>query len=577
MNRIPILSPIAVFLHLLALHAILLWIIAFPTVIGEPYVQPELQPAQTEPEVTDIEIELDAPLLPEEPAQPKEPENVEGPGPLDMGHVSEKNGRLIADLGHQWQGELTIQPHLQRKAESILARAKVPYGAIVLIEVDTGRVLTMAERNVQEHPIAPIMEEGRPTHIALRALAPAASVFKIVTAAALLEAGLSPTKQYDYILAPRRIQKEHISSDKDLQKSDLASALATSNNGFFARHSNRLLSKDDLEQIAYRFGFNRVITFPLLIDASTAQVPRNDLERARMASGFWHTKLTVLHAALIGAAIAGNGTLPAPHLVERLRAPNGRIIEEPESAAAAPGIKPEIAAYLRTELQETVTQGTAREAFKNWPKSLENIVIGGKTGSLNTRDQQHLTSFTWFVGYTLPSEPNEPKLAFAVMVANDDRWWQRAPQVARTFIEFALTAKPDPIVIPEEKPVEVAEIKEESQPENAEVTAQNAEKAELSEPKAAEQPEIKEETKSTPKQNNKPIQLTEESEDAPIPPGQSGKRKKTKSLKSKKKNPDFSHLPTLSDLDSPPPAKPKPAPAPAAKPALPPSDDEDLP
>ena len=69
------------------------------------------------------------------------------------------------------------------------------------------------------------------------------------------------------------------------------------------------LSWDEMRAASHRFGFNQVIPFDILTDASVAKTPRNRLERARMAAGFRHTELTPLHAALIIGAVAKDGEL----------------------------------------------------------------------------------------------------------------------------------------------------------------------------------------------------------------------------------------------------------------------------
>ncbi|MCA9546984.1 MAG: hypothetical protein KC613_21425, partial [Myxococcales bacterium] len=214
------------------------------------------------------------------------------PGALRLQALFEKDGKLFADLGDSWTGELTTDLELQNAATGILNRGRVPFGAVVVLDVKTGRVLAMADRYDERHPAAPKLNPDGPPHLALRAVAPAASVFKIVTSAALLELGVSPTQPQPYAGAKRKLYASHL--DEDLgagaPRADMGEALADSNNGYFARMADRKLAREDLQAIARRFGFNQVVPFPLKTEASTARVPRNRLERARMAAGFWHTR-----------------------------------------------------------------------------------------------------------------------------------------------------------------------------------------------------------------------------------------------------------------------------------------------
>ena len=121
---------------------------------------------------------------------------------------------------------------------------------------------------------------------------------------------------------------------------------------------------DNLNEAANRFAFNRVVPFPLLTDASIAQVPRNDLERSRMAAGFWHSKLTPLHGALIAAAVAKDGQIPAPRFVDALRGPNGKLVEAPVRPPMSQAMSPHAATQLRRAMSRTVRQGTARRIFE---------------------------------------------------------------------------------------------------------------------------------------------------------------------------------------------------------------------
>ncbi len=71
--------------------------------------------------------------------------------------------------------KLTLDPHLQRAAERLLAHSGAHEGAIVASDTRTGRILAWASRGERDYVAEPF--------------APSASLFKIATAAALLEGG----------------------------------------------------------------------------------------------------------------------------------------------------------------------------------------------------------------------------------------------------------------------------------------------------------------------------------------------------------------------------------------------------
>src|SRR5262249_49400036 len=106
---------------------------------------------------------------------------------LDLGKIGFDDLGASAPLAERRIARLTVDAHLQRTPQSILAAHKLPEAAIVLIDPQTGHVLAYASY-VQVGPARDLCSE---------ATSPAASVFKIITGAALVEnAGLTPdTKQ----------------------------------------------------------------------------------------------------------------------------------------------------------------------------------------------------------------------------------------------------------------------------------------------------------------------------------------------------------------------------------------------
>ncbi|MCA9527740.1 MAG: hypothetical protein KC549_15735 [Myxococcales bacterium] len=438
-----LLTPGFILVHLLALHALVIWF-SGPGRAMAPMTEPEVpQVDAPEPdELPDEAEELAGPVAGADPLAAGEGAGADPtrlPGALDLANIYEDAGHMRAGLGHGWTAELTTDVALQKAATAALNRAKVPFGAVVVIDVKTGAILALADRYDEKHEVAPPLSRDGPPHLALRAIAPAASVFKIVTATGLLDRGVSAGAELPYHPAVRKILPQHLEEPgKGAPRADMADALAHSNNGYFARMADQKLSREDMDTLVRRFGFNQVVPFPLLTEASTAKVPRNGLERARMAAGFWHTRLTPLHGALIGAAVAGDGTLPTPRLIAALVAPDGRRVEAPQRPPFAEAMTPKTAANLRTMMEATVRSGTARRAFAKWPESIRHIKVGGKTGTLALREPY--TFYTWFVGY---APVKDPEIAIAVMVGNGRLWWQRGTDVAADVMASYFKARVD--------------------------------------------------------------------------------------------------------------------------------------
>ncbi len=125
--------------------------------------------------------------------------------PIRIGEIAfdEASGRYVAPLGDR-RATLTLDPRLQDRLERALDTYRVPWGATVLIEPATGRILALAEHSRAE--------PGR-RGLSLAALAPAASIFKLVTAAALLEQGIQPDEEVCYHGGKRRLAPRLLADD----------------------------------------------------------------------------------------------------------------------------------------------------------------------------------------------------------------------------------------------------------------------------------------------------------------------------------------------------------------------------
>ena len=81
-------------------------------------------------------------------------------------------------------------------------------------------------------------------------------------------------------------------------------------------------------------------------------------------------------------------------------------------------------------MRTTVTEGTARRAFRRGGGALRGVAVAGKTGSLT--DPAPYRDYSWFVGY---APVDHPEIAVATLVVNGQSWRVRAPTVAREALE----------------------------------------------------------------------------------------------------------------------------------------------
>jgi len=326
-----------------------------------------------------------------------------------------KAGRYVAPLG-SGRAILTVVPGLQQQLEKVLSDNRVPWGATVLIEPRTGRVLALAEHS-QKQP-------GR-HNLSFQALAPAASVFKIVTSAALLERGIGPESEVCYHGGKYRIARANLRDDprRDHRCITLTSALGHSANVVFAKLADRDLTAEMLRGMADRFFFNAPIPFLHAIDVSPAHISSDPFELATTAAGFGPVRLSPLHAALLASVVANGGLFVPPALVESTEG-----VAAPDPAQPTRVVDRTVAESLAAMMRTTVTEGTARRAFRDRRIGpvLGDVTVAGKTGSL--AEPNPYRDYSWFVGFA-PVE--NPRVAVATVVVNERLWRVRAPYVAR--------------------------------------------------------------------------------------------------------------------------------------------------
>ena len=99
----------------------------------------------------------------------------------------EKKGRIWGHLENQWIALLTLDPQLQKITKRHFENSHAALGALAMMEVNTGRVIGLSEYINHNHVVTRRLKIKNDVHLALRALAPAAGLFRIVSTAALLD------------------------------------------------------------------------------------------------------------------------------------------------------------------------------------------------------------------------------------------------------------------------------------------------------------------------------------------------------------------------------------------------------
>lgn len=341
---------------------------------------------------------------------------------LDLLRLDTRGDRVEAPLEGGLTAELTLDPDLQRATLGVLERYDVPEAGVVLMNAKSGELLVYASR----------VHGADPFDVNVRAEAPAASVFKLVTATALLEKpGINAETEQCYRGGLSRIQADELREDPALDRwcVSLSLAMGKSINVVFARLAGRLLTPEGLSATAGALGFGAPIPFEVANEAPRAELPTDPLEFARAAAGFWHTTLSPLAAVSLAQTIASGGVTYRPRIVRAVREAEGNVWQtghEPITVRRA--MPARVAHELTTMMQQTVASGSGYKAFRT-PRGtpyLPHIAVAGKTGTLARHEDERY--YTWFVGFA-PAE--RPEVAIATLVVNGPAWRIKGPQLAR--------------------------------------------------------------------------------------------------------------------------------------------------
>ena len=333
-------------------------------------------------------------------------------------------GKFIENR-QSYQFHYTVDPILQASIEEVFRAHKPPYGAFVALNPKTGKVLSLTEYSRDASGNGGIWN---------RATYPAASVFKIITAACVLEKGAlnynSPVsfRGNQYRLGPSKISQ----TSKWEHQTQFDEALGKSNNVVFGRVTSHLVGSQTLRQYSTAFGFNQPLPFDFPVETSKAVIPEESYELARCGAGFGEVTLNPLHAALIAAAIGNQGVMMRPYLIETVRNSEGEVLYEAQRKVWAQPISARTAQDLNRMMRRTVDDGTASRTFQRYGKDLlKKVTVSGKTGSLSGDNPPGL--YDWFVGFA-PAE--DPRIAFSAMVVNSHRYKLRGAFVAQEALKI---------------------------------------------------------------------------------------------------------------------------------------------
>jgi len=332
--------------------------------------------------------------------------------------------------------KLTLDYEYQQILEEELKKAVCKWnaksGTAVFVEVSTGRILAADcyspvdenagyERIFKTRIVTDLFEPG--------------STFKLVAFAGMIEENLfSLTDTIWAGMGKFKFNGRTMHDDKELGTITFRRAFELSSNIATGRFSQTLSGKR-LFKYARLFGFGQ----PTGTDLPGEQ--RGRLAKPRRWNEFWTAQISIGHGLSVNtlqlagafAAIANDGVLMRPYLVEEIRNESGRVEEKFQPRAIRRVVSKETAATMRDLMAGVVDSGTAQVA------RIEDVPFSGKTGTAQKPDLENGGYFwdKYIAGFGGFFPRDNPRIAGVVIIDEPQRVHYGGYTAAPVLAEFA--------------------------------------------------------------------------------------------------------------------------------------------
>ncbi|MEV7429537.1 MULTISPECIES: penicillin-binding protein 2 [unclassified Nocardioides] len=328
--------------------------------------------------------------------------------------------------------QLTIDPAAQDAAYEGLTRLGAgTRGSVVALQPSSGKVLAMvslptydpnnlashdfsevtdAWDRLQEDPAQPLLNR------AIQTTLPPGSTFKVVTAAAAIDAGLYTAD--DLVPGGATYQLPLTSGETGLIDNEgrpcgtsripFTQAMEQSCNTSFAAIAGEV-GAEKMRETAEGFGFNSDYLQDLRPQAeSVYPEDPNAAELGQTGIGQFDVRATPLQMAMVVAGIANGGVVMRPYVVDEVQSADYEVLDKTEPSELSRAVKPQTADEVTELMVATVEQGTAS------PAQIQGVEVAGKTGTAQSGDPDR-PPYAWFVSFA----PDED-VAVAVVIENAD-------------------------------------------------------------------------------------------------------------------------------------------------------------
>lgn len=327
--------------------------------------------------------------------------------------------------GHAYRVDTSLDIGLQQFLLKKMDRHYSRSIAIVVMDPVSGKVLSLAGFDSGNENSNPCIDTQFP----------AASIFKIVTAAAGIEkCGFRPSSRFAFNGGKYTLYKSQLKDrvNKYTNWMTLKDSFAQSVNPVFGKIGANYLGRGPLEHYAHAFGFNQPLDFEVPLEPSVVSLSDDSYQWAEIACGFnRETLMTPLHGVVLSSVILNKGMLVQPTVIDKITDEDGGIQYRSEQKTAKNVISADASKIIKQLMKATIRSGTSRKAFRGHRRDriLSKLEIGGKTGSISSKERNDVR-YDWFVGFA-EEKGGHGKLAVSVIVAHEKYIGKRAGYYAR--------------------------------------------------------------------------------------------------------------------------------------------------
>lgn len=329
----------------------------------------------------------------------------------------------------------TLDYRLQETAYQALGGSN---GAVIAMEPSTGRILAMVSKpdfnpnTIGQDWEGIVSDENNSVLLnrVTQGLYPPGSTFKIFTTLEYMREN-PQFEDYSFECTGSLVREEseiHCAGGSVHGQENLIQSFANSCNTSYA-NLGLSLDKSSFAALCRSLLFDTDLPtqYPSYRSRFVLDAGSTDFQTMQTAIGQGETLMTPMHMALITCAVANNGTLMRPYVIDHTENYKGISVKNYRPSAYGVLLNSQECSKMQEMMRSVVTDGTGHGVYPG------NFQAYGKTGSAeysNTKGETH----AWFTGYAI-NEEQQKTLQVTVIVEGGGSGGRTAVPIAKAMFD----------------------------------------------------------------------------------------------------------------------------------------------